>query len=274
MTKHAGITCKAAVAGVALAAATTPAIAAQPEPFKLTNIHFETNASACDMGIQISFDTDGITEGSVEGPNDQVVYSFRAVDGMEDTHDQTEGFQERVEPPIIDLESALGCEPATDAISLSHLFAAWPAGTYEFEGRSGAVEFEGAAKLTHKIPAGPEITAPADGAVVPHDAHLLIRWKKVTGPILPNLGPVEIVGYHVVVVDVTDPVLPPGKLKTALDADLSKAETTFLVPKQYLEPNRIYEFEVLATEKGGNQTITEGGAFCTPPIAPANCELP
>jgi len=114
MNNHIGIICKAAVAGVALAAAaTTPATAAQPEPFKLTNIHFETNASACDMGIQISFDTDGITEGSVEDPNDQVVYSFRAVQGLEGTHDQTEGFQERVEPPIIDLEYALGCEPST-----------------------------------------------------------------------------------------------------------------------------------------------------------------
>ena len=136
------------------------------------------------------------------------------------------------------------------------------------------MEFEGEAKLTHKIPAGPEITAPGDGDVVPHDAPLLIRWFKVTRPILPSLGPVEIVGYHVVVVDVTVPVLPPGKLKTALDADLSKRENTFLVPKQYLEPNRIYEFEVLATEKGGNQTITEGGVFCTRPMAPANCELP
>jgi hypothetical protein len=275
MKRHIGIIRSAAVAGVALAAtATTAANAAQPEPFKLTNVHFETNASACDMGIQISFDTDGITEGSVEGPNDQVVYSFRAVDGMEGTHDKTEGFQERVEPPIIDLESALGCEPSDDAISLTELFTAWPAGTYEFEGRSGGVEFEGEARLTHKIPAGPEITAPGDGDVVPHDAPLLIRWTKVTGPILPGLGPVEIVGYHVVVVDVTVPELPPGKLKTALDADLSKRENTFLVPKQYLEPNRIYEFEVLATEKGGNQTITEGGVFCTRPRAPANCELP
>jgi hypothetical protein len=274
MKRHIGIICKAAVAGVTLVAAATPATAAQPEPFKLTNIHFETNASACDMGIQISFDTDGVTEGSVEDPNEKVVFSFRAVDGMEVTQDVTEAFQERVEPPIIDLESALGCEPSPDAISLSELLATWPAGTYEFDGRSGAVEFEGTARLTHKIPAGPEIIAPDDGAVVPEDAPLLIRWKKVTGPILPNLGPVEIVGYHVVVVDVTNPVLPPGKLKTALDADLSKTETSFVVPKQYLEPNRIYEFEVLATDKGGNQTITEGGAFCTPPIAPANCELP
>lgn len=275
MKRHIGMIRRAAVAGMALAAAaTTPATGAAPEPFKLTNIHFETNASACDMGIQISFDTDGITEGSVEDPNDQVVYSFRAVDGMEETHDQTEGFQERVEPPITDLESALGCDPSEDAISLTELFTAWPAGTYEFEGQSGGVQFEGTAKLTHKIPAGPEITAPEDGDVVPHDAPLLIRWKKVTGPILPKLGPVEIVGYHVVVVDVTDPVLPPGKTKTALDADLSKTETSFLVPKQYLEPNRIYEFEVLATERGGNQTITEGGAICTFPIAPANCKLP
>ncbi|HEX9707445.1 MAG TPA: hypothetical protein VGA24_07370 [Steroidobacteraceae bacterium] len=275
MKKYFGITCKAAVASVALAALpTTLATAAQPEPFKLTNVHFETNASACDMGIQIVFDTDGITEGTVEGPNDQVVYSFRAVDGMERTHDQTEGFQERVEPPIIDLELALGCEPSDDAISLVELFAAWPAGTYEFEGQSGGVEFEGIAKLTHKIPAGPEITAPDDGDVVPHDAPLLIKWRKVTGPILSNLGPVEIVGYHVVVVDITAPVLPPGKLKTAFDADVSKNETSIPVPKQYLEPNRIYEFEVLATEKGGNQTITEGGIFCTPPITPANCESP
>ena len=75
------------------------------------------------------------------------------------------------------------------------------------------MEFEGEAKLTHKIPAGPEITAPVDGAVVPHDAPLLIRWKKVTRPILPSLGPVEIVGYHVVVVDVTVPGIAAGKIE-------------------------------------------------------------
>jgi len=275
MKRYIGIIRKAAAAGVALAAAaTTPATAAKPEPFKLTNVHFETNASACDMGIQISFDTDGITEGSVEDPHEKVVFSFRSVDGMEVTQDVTEMFQERVEPPIIDLESALGCEPSPDAIPLSELLATWPAGTYEFDGRSGGVEFEGIAKLTHKIPAGPKITAPVDGAVVPHDAPLLIKWNKVTGPILPNLGPVEIVGYHVLLVDVTNPVLAPGKTKISFDADVSKTETSFVVPKQYLEPGRIYELEILASEKGGNQTITEGGAVCTVPIAPANCELP
>jgi hypothetical protein len=274
MKRHIGIACKAAVAGVVLSAAATPAMAAPPVPFKQTNIHFETNASACDMGVQISFDTDGITRGEVESPYDQVVFSLAAVDGLAGTHDVTEMFQERVEPPITELESALGCEPSEDAISLTELLANWPAGWYEFDGESGGVEFEGRARLTHKVPAGPEIIAPKDGAVVPHDANLLIRWIEVPGPILPYLGPVEIVGYHVVVVDITNPVLAPGKTKTAFDADLSKSETSMLVPKQYLEPNRIYEFEVLAAEKNGNQTITEGGVFCTLPMAAADCEAP
>jgi len=274
MKRHIGMTGMAIVAGMALAAATTPATAAPPKPFKITNIHFETNSSACDMGIQISFDTDGIMEGEVESPFGQPVFTLGAVPGLENTHDITEMFQERVEPPISDLESALGCEPSEDAISLAELLGNWPAGWYEFDGESGGQEFEGRARLTHKVPAGPEILAPEDGAIVAHDANLLIRWKKVTGPILPHLGPVEIVGYHVVVADVTVPVLAPGKTKTVLDADLSKGESTFLVPKQYLEPGRIYEFEVLATEKGGNQTITEGGLFCTPPKTAANCVSP
>ena len=274
MRRQIAIIAGGAVAAAALATVSTPAAAAREQPFKITNIHFETNASACDMGIQISFDTDGVTEGTVENPREQVVYSFRAVDGQEGTHDITEGFQERVEPPIIDLETALGCEPSEDAIPLNELLTAWPAGIYEFDGRSGGTEFEGIARLTHKVPAGPVITTPRDGAIVPHDAPLLIKWNKVTLPLLPRLGPVEVVGYHVLVADVTNPVLPPGKTTTALDADVSRNETSFLVPKQYLEPGRIYELEILATEKGGNQTITEGGAFCTPPIAPANCRKP
>ena len=270
-----GINRKAMAAGIALAlVAMTPAAAAPPVPFKQTNIHFETNSSACDMGIQISFDTNGITRGEVENPFEEVVFSLGAVDGLESTHDITEVFQERVEPPITDLEEALGCEPSEDAISLTELLANWPAGWYEFDGESGGVEFEGRARLTHKIPAGPEILAPEDGTVVPHDANLLIRWRKVTGPILPFLGPVEIVGYHVVVADVTDPVLAPGKTKTVFDADLPKGESSMLVPHQFLVRGRIYEFEVLATEKGGNQTITEGGVFCTPPIVAADCEAP
>jgi len=278
MKRHVVINLGAAIFLAGMLAPVAPALAGKELPFKQTNIHFETNASACDMGIQISFDTEGITVGEVENPYGDVVFSIRAVIGQEGTDDITEMFQERVEPPIRDLVEALDCEPPEDdAIYLSELLAAWPAGWYEFGGESGGEEFEGRARLTHRIPAGPEIIAPDDGDLVPHDRHLRIRWKKVDGPIVEGigLGPVEVVGYHVVIADVTDPEpFAPGVTKTVLDVDLAAGETSVLVPKQFLEPGRIYEFEVLATEKRGNETITEGGVFCTPPITVEECEAP
>ena len=105
------------------------------EPFKVANIHFETNASACDMGIQIIFDTDGITEGSVKAPNGRRIYSF-APGRYEGTGGQTEGFLEGIEPQITELLSALGCEPSDEEeeISLDDLFEAFPAGDYTFKG--------------------------------------------------------------------------------------------------------------------------------------------
>jgi hypothetical protein len=265
------------VAGAAVAAAANFALASETEPFKLTNIHFETNASACDMGIQMSFDTEGVSEGSVKDPNGQIVYQFGAVSGPDVTHDITEGFQERVEPQIRDLERALGCERDDEEpqVWLADLLSAWPEGKYIFRGTSEDSTFRGVAFLSHKVPAGPEVLAPEDGDVVPADQNLLVRWTKVTDPIIPELGPVSVVGYHVVIADATNTEpFPPGKIPAQFDVDLPGSATSLWVPKQFLRPNRIYEFEILATEAGGNQTITEGGAFCTPPIKRADCEKP
>jgi hypothetical protein len=180
---------------------------------------------------------------------------------------QTEGFLEGVEPQITELLSALGCERSTEEpeISLADLFDAFPAGDYTFEGQSEGAKLEDQATLTHFIPAGPEITAPAKGAIVPDNAPLLIEWKAVTEAILPDLGPVNIVGYHVIVVE-TGPEVAPQ-----LDVDVSSSETSLTVPEQYLNPNTEYQFEVLATEESGNQTISEG-FFCTTGMA--DCEAP
>jgi hypothetical protein len=231
------------------------------EPFKVANIHFETNASACDMGVQIKFDTDGITKGSIEDPDGHKIYRFRSAGGMKATGGQTEGFLEGVEPQITELLSALGCEPSTEEgeSSLEDLFAAWPAGDYTFKGESKGTEFEDQATLTHFIPAGAEIVAPADGTVVP-DAALLIDWNPVTEAILASLGPVNIVGYHVLVEEAGAEVSP------TLDVDLASSETSVTVPAEYLNPSTVYRFEVLATDESGNQTITEG-FFCTAGVA-------
>lgn len=276
MRRHKLLICHAVAAGLALAAATGPMAANAAEPFKITNIHFEANASGCDMGIQISFDTDGVSEGSVTDPNGQVVYQFGAVGGPEATHNITEGFQERVEPQIVELEQALGCERDEEEpeIFLTELLSAWPEGKYIFRGQNDDSNFRGFAKLSHKVAAGPEILAPEDGDVVPGNEDLLIRWKKVTEPIIPALGPVDVVGYHVVIADITNGEPRRGKTKTQFDADLPRWASSFLVAKQFLRSNRIYELEILATERGGNQTITESGVFCTLPITPAECVEP
>jgi len=249
-----------------MAAAAHTAAHTPPEPFKVTNIHFETNASACDMGIQIKFDTEGLTAGSIKDPNGRMIYGLRSSGGMKATGGQTEGFLEAVEPQITELVSALGCAPSTEegTSSLDDLFKAFPAGDYTFSGQAKGTKLGGKATLTHLIPAGPDIVAPTPGMVVP-DAPLLIDWDPVTDAILPSLGPVNIVGYHVIVEEAGAEVTPE------LDVDLPATETSVTVPAEYLKPSTVYRFEVLSTEEGGNQTISEG-FFCT--VGVASCVVP
>jgi hypothetical protein len=237
------------------------------EPFKVANIHFETNASACDMGIQIAFDTDGITEGTVRDPKGHTIYRFQSSGGLKAIGGQTEGFLEGVEPQITELMLALGCAPSAEepVITLQDLFKAFPAGDYTLTGSRKGAKFRDTATLTHFIPAGPKIVAPAVNSVVP-DADLLVDWNAVTDAILtsnPNLGPVDIVGYHVVVVEHGAEALPQ------LDIDVPASETSVTIPAAYLNPSTPYELEVLSTDASGNQTISEG-FFCTAGIA--TCE--
>ena len=261
-----GMTMAALTMGVALSSfgiALRVAHAEPPaEPFKVANIHFETNASACDMGIQLIFDTGGITEGSVRSPKGKTIYEFGSKGGLKSIGGQTEGFLEGIEPQIAELVSALGCGPSDEeVVSIDDLFNAFPAGVYTFKGKGQGGKFEGQATLSQAIPAGAEITAPAAGTVVPDNAPLLIEWEKVDEAILPNLGPVNIVGYHVVVVEGGGEALPQ------LDIDVPDTETSVTVPAQYLKPNTFYNFEVLSTEASGNQTISEG-FFCTTGFSP------
>jgi len=244
----------------------------EAEPFKVANIHFETNASACDMGIQIGFDTDGVTSGWVRNPNGRRVYSFASADGMKATGGQTEGFLEGVEPQITELleQPELECERSDEEgeISLEQLFRAWPAGEYTFKGRAKGGAFKDQAELTYQIPAGPVITAPVepDNDEVSADDPLEITWDAVgEDAILPELGKVTIDGYHVVVVETGAEALPQ------IDVDLPADATSVTVPAEYLKPGTVYQFEVLASEESGNQTITEG-FFCTVGVDP--CEAP
>jgi hypothetical protein len=102
--------------------------------------------------------------------------------------------------------------------------------------------------------------------VFPAAAVVIIDWEPVTEAILPELGPVTIVGYHVIVEEDTGAEVSPS-----LDVYLPANKTRLRVPPQFLKPATIYRFEVLSTEESGNQTIPEG-FFCTAGVA--DCVLP
>jgi len=248
----------ALAAGLSLWAGHAGPALAGPNKFKVTNVHFETNASACDMGIQLAFDTEGLTEGSVTNPNGDQIYNFKSGDGMKATGGQTEGFLEGIEPQIKELMDALGCVRSKEEglSTLSDLFASFPQGEYTFSGIHKGLPIERQDRLSYHIPAGPKVVAPSKGAILPPQ-HVTIRWKPVTGPILPYLGPVTITGYHVIVEENTGREVAPE-----LDADLAATTTSLKVPPQFLKPATQYLFEVLSSETSGNQTITEG-FFCT-----------
>ncbi len=97
------------------------------------------------------------------------------------------------------------------------------------------------ATLSHTVPAGPEVSAKVAGR------NVTISWETVTesAAILPGVD-VEIVGYQVIV----------GSFEVTLPA----SSTQVTLPKEFvesLEPGE-HDFEVLAIEEGGNQTITSG----------------
>jgi hypothetical protein len=101
------------------------------------------------------------------------------------------------------------------------------------------------ATLTHTISCGPEIISPA---VLPV-TNARIEWNPVVNELDHDTAQcgfsnnLTIAAYQVIV----------GDFQIILPAD----STGVTVPPEFLEPNTLYLFEVLAIEAGGNQTITE-----------------
>ena len=121
----------------------------------------------------------------------------------------------------------------------------YPEGKYEFVGQTvKGDKFESKTSFSHMIPAAPVVSPKAHSAVDPD--HSVISWAPVTQP-----KGIMIVSYQVIV-ERNDPLrvldvknLPPTARKIQIPAD-------------FLEYDTPYQFEVLAKEESGNQTITVG----------------
>ena len=137
------------------------------------------------------------------------------------------------------------------SVPLDEFFENFPEGTYTFLGRTPDGErLASTVEFTHVIPAGPEIVLPVGSSEectenVPIPA--VIAWNDVTTTI--DDSPLEVDRYEVIVENDEsnfDVHMAPG------------ADTQITVPSEFLTPGTEYNFEVLAIEAGGNQTITEG----------------
>lgn len=245
MQQHTGIARRAALAGVALAVATTvPMTAANAGhtaktiPLKAATMIIEYNASAADIGIQFFLDSDGWRTVEIFDPNGVEIFSADTEGSLTRQGGGTELFLESVEPAIADLP-------------FNRFFKRFPEGSYKFQARDNAGNLQqGSAEFTHDIPAGPVLITPlpVNGAECARRVPLpvMIAWEPV---MTSNTGlPLDIAGYEVIVEndDVNFDVKFPANIR----------ELT--VPHGLLKPGAEYIFEVLAVAEGGNQTITEG----------------
>ena len=90
------------------------------------------------------------------------------------------------------------------------------------------------------------------GTPVPRD-DLIIGWDQVTET--TTGAPVTISGYEVIITkEVPDD--PNGFSRPTYDVHVTPTQNALSVPAEFLEPGTVYELEVLALERSGNQTIT------------------
>jgi hypothetical protein len=91
--------------------------------------------------------------------------------------------------------------------------------------------------------------SPIEGAAPQDPDHTVVRWKRVAPP---NGSP--IIGYEVLVVhtDTGLKALPD----VTLDVTMPPSATSLRVPPGFLRPGTDYEWQVLAIERGGNQTLS------------------
>ncbi len=226
--------------GAEMSSADASAGAGNELQFEDTRMIIEFNSTDLDVGIQVFLDGEEWRLLRVFDPNNKKILEITGTRAL-----KLQGLAE------LFFESS---EPSLDELSLDQFLARFPEGRYDFEGVTIDGEpIEGEAIFTHAIPDGPVIVTPAEDSVQNPD-HLVVDWQDV-----PDPTGSEIVAYQVIVTQRLN-VLPERTFSVHVPASI----TSVTVPSEFLRHGANYEFEVLAIEAGGNQTIT-ASTFSTQP---------
>ena len=209
----------------------------------------EYNSTDQDIGVHGAFDDHGWKTLCVFDPNGRLVLEVSPQSQLRDLTMAGIFFESR--------------EPPSSEFSFADLEATFPDGEYSVRAESfdGKI-LVGSATFTHDVPAPPKIESP----VLTDDPRgtkknpvpledLVISWADVTETVAG--GPVDITGYEVIVTkEVEDD--PHGFSRPTYDVHVPATVDSLSVPAEFLEPDTVYELEVLALEQSGNQTISVG----------------
>jgi hypothetical protein len=224
MTRHRPLLTLVLMGTLALCAA-APSWAA---PFPEARIFIEFNSTDNDLGFHVKLDAENWRSATISNPAGNVIFEV-AGKGAFGALGLSELFFE-------------GAEPTLDEVPLANLLARMPEGRYTFKGVTvGNARLTSRPTLSHAVPAGPEVTTLVNGGTV------VLSWEPVTGPPagFPNRA-ITIVGYQVIV--------------GSFEITLPESSTSMRLPDELVEslgPGE-HDFEVLAIEASGNQTITAG----------------
>jgi hypothetical protein len=218
-------------------------------PIEEAKLYIEYNFTDADLGVHGAFDDAGWSELCVYDPDGNLVLVVNPQAELGDLTMAGIFFESR--------------EPPTEEFSFADLEASFPEGQYEVR----AIAFDGTARsgvpnFSHDVPVAPVITVPplaeddesAEDAVV-STADLVIEWEDVTETV--NGDPVLITAYEVIVTK-EEHEDPNGFSRPIFDVHVPPDQNTLAVPVEFLEPDTVYELEVLALEVSGNQTISIG----------------
>jgi hypothetical protein len=215
-------------------------------PFDIARMIIEFNATDQDVGVQVLLDAEPYKQLNAFRPDGQQILDITATSSLQE-QGLTELFFESSEPSLAE-------------VPLKEFLARFPEGAYKFEGETiDGIELEGEALFTHVIPAAPVVIVPEEDAVTDPN-NTVILWEPVTESIAGSTD-IDIIGYQVIV-STEDPRRLAGV--RVFNADVPSSVTSVTVSPEFLEPDTEYEFEVLAIEAGGNQTIA-ASSFTTAP---------
>lgn len=204
--------------------------------FKDTRLKIEANDTDGDAGVQVFLDSDPWQWIAIYDPKGRKLFQS-TTGGRFAKQGGTELF----------IESG---EPSFDEVPLEKFLRRFPEGEYLFRGKGNDGErFFGTATLTHDIPNGPLLVGPHVGGALVDPDHAVVEWEPVAAP---NGSP--IIGYQVLVVlgETGLSALP----KITLDVMMPPTATSLAVPPGFLRRDTLYEWEVLAIEESGNQTLS------------------